>query len=298
MSAEGAGSQSSTGYAPSPRPTFNGAAFIPAGEAVHHVWGDEASGEVLDRIFVSSSKIHQLVFSLPDGSGFTHSSSFRTVFAADEVLYILTGVIVLANPATGEVQRLEAGEAALFGPDTWHHAFSWGGSTASVLEYLAPPPAAGTAGTYARAQPLLTDVTYADEAQLGRWPPGSSSQPTSFRVIGRKERLWRLEGDSDPVLVGILASTPHLTVASCELRPHQRSDWRVHSGDCAGYVSSGQVIVRLGGATGRLWRELGAGDGFYVPEGDRYQLWNPAQTPAAVLLGVAPAYAFPPGTAP
>ena len=78
-------------YTPSPRPTFPGPAHIPYEAATRHLWGDQVSGEVADWIYVSSDKIHHLVFGLPPGRGFRHSDAYRTVFAADEVLYVLEG---------------------------------------------------------------------------------------------------------------------------------------------------------------------------------------------------------------
>ena len=50
----------------------------------------------------SSDKIHHLVFALPPGERFTHSDQFRTVFAADELLYVLSGTMVIADPEHGE----------------------------------------------------------------------------------------------------------------------------------------------------------------------------------------------------
>ena len=112
--------------AASPRPTFDKPTAIPYEQATRHVWGDAGSGQVLDWIYVSSSKIHQLVFALPTGGQFRHSDAHRTIFAADEVYYVLSGTLALANPESGEVQRVTAGEAAFFRRDTWHHGFNCG----------------------------------------------------------------------------------------------------------------------------------------------------------------------------
>ena len=113
-------------YKPSPRPTFDRPTHIPYAQVTRHLWGDEASGTVDDWIYVSSDKIHQLVFGLAPGQAFRHSPEFRTVFGADEVLYVLAGRFGCANPETGEVQVAEPGEAIFFRRDTWHHGFSLG----------------------------------------------------------------------------------------------------------------------------------------------------------------------------
>src|SRR3712207_2565728 len=121
-------------YKPSPRPTFDGPAAIHYRDITRHLWGDEDAGEVADWIYVSSDRIHQLVYGLPPGGAFRHSDSFRTIFAADVVYYVLSGTLVIANPGTGEVQRLDPGDAAFFRRDTWHHAFNYSTEPLRVLE--------------------------------------------------------------------------------------------------------------------------------------------------------------------
>ena len=142
------------GYRPSPRPSFDRPTAIHRADAVHHTWGDEEAGFVEDWIYVSSQLIHAIVFGLPSGGAFRHSDSFRTVFAADELLHVLQGTLVLANPETGEVVRAEPGESVFFRRDTWHHGFSYGDEPLRVLELFAPPPATGTSGAYARTRPV------------------------------------------------------------------------------------------------------------------------------------------------
>ena len=92
---------------------------------------------------------------------------FRTIFAADELLHVLEGVLVIADPETGEVQRAAAGQSVFFRRDTWHHAFALGPEPLRVLELFAPPPAAGASSAYARAQPYLATSRYADDELLG-----------------------------------------------------------------------------------------------------------------------------------
>ena len=120
-------------YKSSPRPVFDGPAPIPYSRVTRHVWGDAAAGLVDDWIYVSSDKIHQLVFGVPPGDGFRHSESFRTVLAADEVLTVLMGTMVICNPETGETHLVHKGESVFFQKDTWHHAFAWGAEELRVL---------------------------------------------------------------------------------------------------------------------------------------------------------------------
>ena len=94
----------------SPRPIYDQPTHIRYQDVTQHLWGDETSGEVADWIYVSSQKVHHLVFGLPPGGVFKHSDTFRTVFAADEVLYVLSGLLswrirklvrcIVSRPAT------------------------------------------------------------------------------------------------------------------------------------------------------------------------------------------------------
>ena len=280
-------------YTPSPRPTFPGPAHIPYEAATRHLWGDQASGEVADWIYVSSDKIHHLVFGLPPGGGFRHSDAYRTVFAADEVLYVLSGTMVIANPETGEVHQVAAGDAVFFGPDTWHHAFNYGTEPLRVLEFFAPPPSQGTAGTYARTRPNLTAVTYTQDRWLGQWPAArvEARHQHTMQVLRAGEALWRLEGHDRPILVGILATTDRLTVGKVRVLPGQHSDAHVHGGDESLYLLEGSLHVRLPEHEGQSWFELGPADGFYIPQGVPHQYYNISDRPVDFIFGVAPHYA-------
>lgn len=279
-------------YSPSPRPTFDGPAAIPYGAVTRYLWGDDEAGEVADWIYVSSGQIHQIVYGLPAGGAFTHSDQFRTIFAADVLYYVLSGILVLANPATGEVQRLLPGEAALFRRDTWHHAFSIGAEPLRVLEYFAPPPSQGTSGAYARAQPLLEERRYSRDEWLGRWPFDAAAEAKSRTIhpIREGDLLWQMEGTTRPMLVGLLVSTEHLTVGRIDLQPGQRSEIECHGGDEAIYVLSGTLNVRPQGENGPGWLELHPKDGGYLPADTPHQYYNISGEPVSFLFGVAPSY--------
>ena len=281
-------------YQPSPRPTFDAPAPIPYAGVTRHLWGDAEAGEVADWIYVSSDKIHQLVFGLPPGGVFRHSDAYRTIFAADLLYYVLAGTMVIANPATGEVLRLGQGEAAFFRRDTWHHVWSYGGEALRVLELFAPPPSQGTSGAYARAQPYLSrsEVRYTQDELLGHWPAARAEarRRRTILPVRADDVLWRMEGADQQVLVGILISTEHLTAGTVELAPGQQTDVQAHGGDKSLYVLDGTVNVRLPGQPAPSWFELAPRDGFYLPIGTSHQLYNITDRPARLIFGVAPGY--------
>ena len=227
-----------SGYRPSPRPTFEQATAIRQRDVTLYTWGDEESGEVLDWLYLSSAKVHQLIFGLPVGGWFRHSDEFRTIF-----------------------------------------------------EFFAPPPAAGAAGPYARAQPLLTDVRLADDARLGNYVP-CVDKPVDGQIttLRAEDRLWRLEeAEPSPLLMGIFASTEHITVGELNLRDGQLTPWRTHSGDLCGYVSKGRLRIAVDGPDARRWLELESGDGFYVPEGVQYR-YHAYSSAVHAYWAVAPSY--------
>jgi quercetin dioxygenase-like cupin family protein len=270
----------------SPRPTFDGPALIRRADVTRHVWGDAEAGEVYDWIYASTERVHMLVFGLAPGGSFRHSEDFRTIFAADEVLHVLQGVLVIADPETGEVQRAAAGESVFFRRDTWHHAFALGPEPLRVLELFAPPPAAGASSAYARAQPYLEESRYADDALLGQWPP-AAPPAARLRVLRPADVLWRRDLG---VLCGVLASTEHLTVATLEIGPGETAAPHEHGGD--------EVLMALDGTLWvRAWFdgmihvfELEPEDVCYLPAGARHEYRNAGGATARAICGVAPSW--------
>ena len=281
-----AGSSEQGAYRASPRPTFERPTHITRQSAVRHVWGDPESGEVADWIYVSSDLIHALVFGLEPHGSFTHSPDHRTVFGADELLYVLEGVMAIANPETGEVHRVEAGESVFFRRDTWHHAFAHGDGPLRVLELFAPPPSAGTSGAYARTRPYLEDSRYARDDLLGRLAP-ASPEPQTLRRLDSRDIAWRRDLG---VLVGLYASTEHLTVGVVEVDPGQAGALHAHGGDEILYVTEGQLIVRAWQADEVSVFEVGPHDACYLPIGSRHEYRNFGGTTARAIFGVAPTY--------
>lgn len=279
-------------YKPSPRPTFDGPALIRYDQVTRHLWGDDGSGLVDDWIYVSSGSIHQLVFGLPPGGAFRHSPEFRTIFGADEVLYVLQGTYVSANPETGEVHVAKQGEAIFFRKDTWHHGFCYGNEPVRVLEFYAPPPSKGTSGAYARTKPYLEASRYSKPEAYGRFPMESAdiAKGNTMRIMRDQDLLWQLEGRSQGALTGLYAATEHLTVGRTLLLPGQHTEPETHGGDEGVYVLKGTLNILIPEGEGQRWFELHPKDGFYVPKGVSHQYFNGGAEPVEFLFGVAPQY--------
>jgi mannose-6-phosphate isomerase-like protein (cupin superfamily) len=272
--------------ASSPRPAFEGPALVRRTDVTRHVWGDPAAGEVFDWIYASTDKVHMLVFGLAPGAGFRHSEDYRTIFAADELLYVLEGVLVIADPETGEVQRAGAGESVFFRRDTWHHAFALGPEPLRVLELFAPPPAAGASSAYARAQHYLEESRYADDALLGAWPAARPAEPR-LRVLRPGDVLYRRDLG---VLCGVLISTEHLTVATLEIGPGEVAVAHEHGGDEVLMALEGSLWVRVWYQGSVHVFEIGPQDVCYLPEGSRHEYRNAGGVTARAICGIAPHY--------
>jgi quercetin dioxygenase-like cupin family protein len=280
-------------YKPSPRPTFAEPTHLRYAEVTRHLWGDPEAGEVADWIYVSSDKIHQLIFGLAPGGAFRHSAEFRTIFGADVLYYVLSGLMVIANPQTGEVHRVRPGEAAFFRRDTWHHALNYSTEPLRVLEFFAPPPSQGTSGAYARTKPLLEQTRYTQDHLLGRWPMErvTIEREQTIHIVNDDALLWRLEGSpGKELLTGLLVATEHLTVGKVLLRPGQRGELHRHGGDESLYLLEGTLHVFCPEKEGQQWFELEPQDGFYLPAGAAHQYYNLSGQPVSFVFGVAPQY--------
>jgi quercetin dioxygenase-like cupin family protein len=273
-------------YRPSPRPTYKTPTLITRSESAHHIWGDQDSGEVADFIYVSSHYVHALVFELPAHGSFRHSKEYRTVFGADEVLHVLEGTMAIANPETGEVHKVETGEAVFFRKDTWHHAFAHGQEPLRVLELFAPPPSAGMSGAYARQRPYLEHCRYADDDQVGHLV-GEPRGQRCFVPMNDRALTWRRDLG---VLVGLYISTEHITAGVIEVDSGQASVPHAHDGDEIVYVLEGRLTVRAWHNDATVVLEAGPDDACYVPLGSRHQYRNFGRETARALFAVAPAY--------
>ena len=71
-------------YKSSPRPTFDRPTHIPYAGVTRYLWGDDVSGKVDDWIYVSSAKIHELVFGLAPGGVVTTATKVLSGGSLDE----------------------------------------------------------------------------------------------------------------------------------------------------------------------------------------------------------------------
>ena len=271
--------------------TFAHATHIPYANATRHVWGDDEAGEVSDSTYLSTNHLTQLLFEMAPQKRFLHSEKFKTIFAADELYFLVSGELVLANPATGQVVKAKRGEAIFFQRDTWHHGFNVSNERLRVVEYFAPPPAQSTGAAYARQQPNLESVFYAQDELLTRWMPSENIPRTqTLRVIRERDALLRLEGSGQSGLTLIFVSTPQLTVGILELLPGQQTPFQSHNGDKGMFVLEGQPHVRILAPDAPALFELVPLDGVFIPANVSHQYLNLSNAPVRILFGIAPQY--------
>jgi quercetin dioxygenase-like cupin family protein len=277
-------------YQASPRPSFDQTTLIRHDTVTRHLWGDDEAGRVADWIYVSSQEIHQIVFGVAPGGSFRHSEAYRTVFGADEVFYVIEGDMAMSNPETGEVHLVKQGEFAFFRKDTWHHAHSVSKDALRVLEFFAPPPATGTSGAYAKTKPYVSQSKYTQDDLIHNWiPTENPSRKQSIAVVREQDMIFRLEGEQ-AALVGIVASTEHLTVGKMRLLPGQRSALHKHAGSESIYVTQGTLNILAMEPSSKIWLEANPKDGAFIPNGVEHQYYNYTSEIVEFVFGVAPKY--------
>jgi len=276
--------------------TPNESAHIPASATTRILWGDQTSGRVHDSRFGGSQKIMWQIFGMGPGELSRHSDRFTTQFKVDGIYYVLTGAMILNNPTTGEVYRVNPGELAFLARNSWNHGFTYGLEPLRVLEYLPRLPVKAGENP-SLGQEKLTEVKYTKDEWLGKWPAAldEARRSAAHRVVREADVLWRLEGEKHQVLVGIMASTDQITFGKILLHPKEETEARVHGGDAGLYLQDGEIHVRLPQQTldarGQTrWFEVKAGDGVYLPEGTPHQYYNPSDRMATLIFGVSPSY--------
>ncbi len=278
-----------------PRPQFDTPHVVRRDDAAHHVWGDASAGLVTDRVISSSDQLHVLEFELPPGAGFRHSPDNPTLFAADVAYLCLAGTLVLTDPETGEVAMAPAGSGLYFGRDTWHHGYSLGSQTATVLEFMSPPPSRGTASTYGRTRPLLDKVQHQDVRWQRRWPFSLAEQRATRRLLPLRldEALLSFRDSAPDHLLRTLLDTPFLTVVHGTVQPGAVDEFAAVPEERVLRVLEGElwVDVRTLGAdaadpTPTYWASaLQTGDSCFVPAGSEVRMLVRADRPATYLQG-------------
>ena len=209
-------------YKPSPKPNYYEPTHIEYKKMETYMWGDEEAGKVRDWIYVSNESLHQIIFGIEPGGNFKHSDQYRTIFGADELLYVLSGVLVINNPETGETHKILQGESVFFQKDTWHHAFNYSDEYLQVLEFFSPPPITGTSGAYAKEKKLLTNLKYKRDNFL--YPSEQFKNENSFKIIRKNDYIWSLEGANQETLIATLVKTKDLDVKIINLKSSQESN--------------------------------------------------------------------------
>ena len=209
-------------YKPSPKPNFHEPTHIKYKNMETYMWGDDEAGKVRDWIYVSNESLHQIIFGIEPGGNFKHSDQYRTIFGADELLYVLSGVLIINNPETGETHKVLPGESVFFQKDTWHHAFNYSDEYLQVLEFFSPPPITGTSGAYAKEKKLLTNLKYKRDNFL--FPSEQFKNENSFKILRKNEYIWSLEGANQETLIATLVKTKNLDVKIINLKSLQESN--------------------------------------------------------------------------
>ena len=208
-------------YKPSPKPNFFEPTHIEYKNMETYMWGDDQAGKVKDWIYVSNDSLHQIIFGMESNCEFKHSDQYRTIFGADELLYVLSGLLIINNPETGETHKIHKGESVFFRKDTWHHAFNYSDEYLQVLEFFSPPPITGTSGVYAKEKKLLEKSIYTRNNKI--ISNSSFKNQETFTIIKESDYVWSLDGPNQETLIGTMVKTEFLDVRMITIRAGQKS---------------------------------------------------------------------------
>ena len=267
-------------YKPSPKPDFSKSTIIKYSKIKIHLWGDEESGFVKDWIYVSNKSLHQIIFGLSARTNFKHSNEFRTIFGADELLYVLNGTMVIGNPQTGEMHRVEKGEFIYFSKDTWHHAFNYSNEDLQVLEFFSPPPLTGTSGAYAKQKPLLRNFRYGQNYTLD--PLKLSNKKKSFKKINKNEINWSLIGENQEQLMGTIVNTKNLKVHILKVLGGQSTPKINFVNHSVFFILENKLKVTLSNKKSKL--AVNYKDSVYLKSGDCVQFYNQSRKEASIIV--------------
>ena len=269
-------------YKPSPKPNFYKPTHIEYNKIETYMWGDEEAGKVQDWIYVSNESLHQIIFGMEPGGNFKHSDQYRTIFGADELLYVLSGILVINNPETGETHRVLPGESIFFQKDTWHHAFNYSDEYLQVLEFFSHPPITGTSGSYAKEKKLLKKSIY----NRGKYfyPSENFENQKSFKIIKNKDYIWSLEGQKQETLIGTIVKTINLDVKIINLKPLQESHILCFENHTSYLSLNDNIEVSISGEKQKII--LKNNDGLYFPKSTSYKIKNLNNSEANIIFCV------------
>ena len=193
----------------------------------------------------------------------------------------------MANPETGEVERVETGEQRLLPADTWHHAFAHGPEPLRVLELFAPPPAAGAVGRLRAARGRTSrPARYAGRracSASGRPAPAPPARGRCTPMHPGATSCWRRD-------VGALVRAPgqHRAPdrrhARASLPGRGRSPARARRRRGAACALDGPLHVRAWHEDAVHVFELEAEDACYLPAGCPHEYRNAGRGAGARAL--------------
>ena len=266
-------------YKPSPKPNFHEPTHIDYKKMETYMWGDDEAGKVKDWIYVSNKSLHQIIFGLEPGGSFKHSDQYRTIFGADELLYVLSGVLIINNPETGETHKILPGESVFFKKDTWHHAFNYSEEYLQVLEFFSPPPITGTSGAYAKEKKLLKNLKYKRDNYS--YPSENFKNENAFKIIRSSNYIWSLEGKNKQSLIATLVKTINLDVKIINLQSLQESDIFKFKNHTTYLSLTDNLEVNLDNHKKFI---LNKKDGLYLPHDTSFKLKNLNNFEANIIL--------------
>ena len=204
---------------------------------------------MVDWIYASTDAVHCSCSACRPNGAFRHSREFRTVFAADELLHVLEGTLVIAEPGDRRGAAHRTGESVFFRSDTWHHAFALGPRAAARARALRA--AAGRR----RVERLRPHAAVPGDSRATPTTRCSAAGRPGCRATAdaacRARRPTSCGGATSACCVGLACSTEHLTAGTLEVGPGEAAAPHAHGGDEVLYVARRACCTSAPGTTTR-----------------------------------------------
>lgn len=259
------------------------ATLVRRADAPQLVWGDDTCGFVPDLMHASSAQMDLLGFRLPPGGSYLSSQTNRAMYRTEVGMYVLQGQFTVQIPTTGEVRVVEEGELFLLPRLVFHFGYNFSERELRVIEAIPNIPPLPPEERYKGDFP--NPGLGLDAAALRDFPYSRSDAQSVIEVIGKSTAQNVVLGTTHKLLVRVLASCTHVSVAVFDLLAGHRSDTFRCDKDATLYVERGHLHVRV--AAEDLWDELNPEDAFFLPAGTEWQVFNGSDETAAVHFALA-----------
>lgn len=261
---------------------------------------------------LSTDLLTHAEFALAPGKHFEPAD----IHAGDEVYYVLAGTPWVHQPSTGQVIRLEPGDALHIPMGAPHVSYAVGGAECRVLTFFAPRIWAEREDALVVPESLPGRVVTPGRGGWDGRPPGGDTRPPfpvsargQFPVDGPWSRehgiltavaagraALFIHGREEPLPLRIFIDNDVMALGTMSLAAGTQSDPESHPGDEVVRVLEGDVSIEVESRSRKsvsvLRLDVPCGERALLPVGVEHRYLNFGPRPAEILFAVAPRFGW------